>query len=252
MSSTTSRNGQLGNQIVRNLATSFIAKKHNLVINYSNNEKIKHLGIDLFCGENKYKDTQILTDNNYFEILNEEKINFNVNPNHNYFQTKKISDKIWKHLNSNEIMNNIIEKNKHKNRYKNNNDCFIHIRLGIVAKWNPGFEYYDSILSTLDVDNIYIATDTNNHEIVQKLLKKYQNSQLAGNDLVDIIHFGSTAKHVILSYGTFSAIIGYISYYSTVYYKKYKKENKWDWNSNSECNMFLDHETKIQKWVEII
>jgi hypothetical protein len=60
-------------------------------------------------------------------------------------------------------------------RYNNNNDCFVHIRLGDVAIWNPGFDYYDNILMNLDIDNIYISTDTKDHNIIKKLKEKYLN-----------------------------------------------------------------------------
>ena len=61
-----------------------------------------------------------------------------------------ISDTIHHYLNQDEIVNKIINNNLYKTRYGNNNDCFIHIRLGkSVEKWNPGFEYYDSVLSKL-------------------------------------------------------------------------------------------------------
>jgi hypothetical protein len=46
---TTIGNGRFCNQIIRNLAVSIIAKKHNLyVVNYSSNDLIESLGIGLF------------------------------------------------------------------------------------------------------------------------------------------------------------------------------------------------------------
>jgi len=248
--SITSRNGRLGNQTIRNLATSFIAEKHNLFVDYSSYSLIQQLGIHLFIGENKYENTIKLTDDNYFDILNKDELKSNVDPNRNYFQTKQISDVIHTYLNSDKRINEIMNKNPYKERYNNNNDCFIHIRLGKVAKWNPGFEYYDSILSNLKLDTIYIATDSNHHEIIKKLQQKYKNVKLMGNNLIDIIQFGSTTKHVILSYGTFSVLIGYLAYYSNVYYKKPQEKYAWDWNAKSECNMFLDHSTKICEWIQ--
>lgn len=243
--------GRLGNQIIRNIAVSLIAEKHNLFVTYSHYELIQKLGISLFLGKNKYNKTIKLTDDNYFNILNKEELKYNVNPGSSYFQTKNISNIIHNYLNQDEQLNKITNNNPYKNRYNNNNDCFVHIRLGDVAKCNPGFEYYDSILSKLMIDTIYIATDSNDHEIIKKLQQKYKNIILMGNDLVDIIQFGSTTKYVILSYGTFSAIIGYIAYYSNIYYKKPEEKYCWDWNSKNECNMFLDKFTKLKKWEEL-
>ena len=51
MTTTTYNNGRLCNQIIRNLAVSFIAKKHNLNVNYANYDLISsQLVIDLFIG----------------------------------------------------------------------------------------------------------------------------------------------------------------------------------------------------------
>ena len=250
MSSTTGHRGRLGNQIVRNIAVSVIAKKHNLYVDYYNYNLIKNIGIDLFIGTNKYNNTIELNDNNYFEILEKEQLN-NINPNNSYFQTKKITDMIFSYLNSELIMNNIINKNKHRERYNNNNDCFIHIRLGDVSRYNPGFNYYDNILSKLNVNNIYIATDSQSDNIIVNLKQTYKNIIMMNDDLADIFIFGSTCKYVILSYGTFSAMIGYISFYSVVYYLNFNEKIAWDWNAGDECDMFRNHSNKIGDWIEI-
>jgi len=252
--------GRLGNQIIRHLALSFIAEKHDLYTSvYLRESEVSDLGIRLFCGNNIYINTKELTDWNYFDILDKESINFNLDAK-TYFQSKKITDKIHEYLNSSEVSERVIQKNQYRESYNNNNDCFIHIRLGDVAEWNPGFEYYDRILSTLKIDNIYIATDSPEHEIIKKLQEKYPNVQLFGQTLSSIIKFGSTNKYVILSYGTFSALIGYLSYYSTVFYKKVSQKTAWDWNYTDDYyknmngtgfDMFRDHSTKIGPWIEI-
>jgi hypothetical protein len=86
-------NGRLGNQIFRNLAVSIIAKKHDLLVNYISYDIIKQLGINLYIGRKKYAyyKNMILSDTNYFDILNKGPNGLNLNPNHNYFQTQKIS-----------------------------------------------------------------------------------------------------------------------------------------------------------------
>jgi len=245
--------GRLGNQIIRHLALSLIAEKHDLYTSlYLRESEVSELGIDLFCGHKIYSETLNLTDSNYFDIFEKESINYNLNAE-TYFQSKKISDKIHEHLNSSEVIEKIIQKNQYKSRYNNNNDCFVHIRLGDVAQWNPGFEYYDGILSTLKIDNIYIATDSPYHEIVKKLQDKYLNVKMFDDTLSNIIKFGSTNKYVILSYGTFSAIIGYLAYHSTVFYKKVSQKTAWDFHhgNGTEFDMFRNHSTKIGEWVEI-
>lgn len=226
----TIENGRLGNQIIRNVAVSFIAMKHNLFVKYVNHNSISQLGIELFVGKNDHKLLKKLTDDNYFEILNMPTINFNLNPNDNYFQTKEIMQFIYDWLHQSHIQNNIIQHNPYKTRYNNNNDLFVHVRLGDVIHFNPGFCYYDKIIAqikqTCMINNVYIASDSFNHEIVCELQKKY-NARHVLKDEVETIQFGSTCKHIVLSHGSFSAIIGYLSFYSDVYYKKYEKNKMW-------------------------
>jgi hypothetical protein len=105
--STSIGSGRLGNQIIRNLAASIFAEKHNLLMEYQNYELIQKLGLKLFVGDKKYNITKQLTDNNYFNYHENQDIDFNVETN-GYFQTKKITDNIHLYLLSDEIMNNII------------------------------------------------------------------------------------------------------------------------------------------------
>ena len=64
---TTGNNGRLGNQIIRNLAVSLIAKKHNLKVDYFNKDLIRKLGIHLFDGINVHNRCIPLNDSNYFD-----------------------------------------------------------------------------------------------------------------------------------------------------------------------------------------
>lgn len=221
---TTSNNGRLGNQIIRNLSLSLIAKKHNLKVNYSNKDIIKQLGIKLFSGNNIHNNTQVLNDDNYFYIYNSENLNCNLNPNNNYFQTKEISNFLYNHLYN--VKSKIMKKNPFKHRYKNNNDLFIHVRLSDVAHFNPGIDYYLNTIKIIDYDTIFISTDDPNHNII-KILLQYPNAYLIQGNEIRTLQFGSTCKHIVLSHGSFSAIIGYLSFYSTVYYPEYEQNKIW-------------------------
>ena len=245
--------GRLGNQIVRSIACSMFAERFNLSITYKYYDDLKKLGINLFIGEDIHPVTKRLTDNNYFNYLEMENINFNIMVKGwtGYFQTKKITDNIFAYLHSDRIMNQIIERNKHKARYNSNNDCFVHIRLGDIARYNPGIGYYDGIISKLSFTNLYIATDSPTHPIIINLKKKYPNLTIYNTSLTDIMLFGSTCKYVILSYGTFSAIIGYLAFFSQVYCLRFCEKIAWDWNASDECDMFRDKKSKIANWVEI-
>jgi hypothetical protein len=227
MTTTTSTNGRLGNQIIRNLVISLIAEKNNLRVTYSSYELIQQLGINLFIGNNIYPNTILLTDDNFFNILHIDVLNFNLNPNNNYFQTKDITTFLYNYLQSDNIKSNIINKNQFKQKYNNNNDLFVHIRLGDVAHFNPGIDYYINTIANINFDKLYISTDEKNHCIITQLIKKYPNIILINYNEINTIQFGSTCKNIILSHGSFSAIIGYLSFYSNVYYPNYDETKKW-------------------------
>jgi hypothetical protein len=222
---TTTERGRLGNQIIRNLAVSLIAEKNNLHVNYSNFDLIKKLGIDLFVGENNYNNTIMLNDDNYFSIY--EKQCLNNLCTYDFFQTKEITNFLYNYLHTDKIKSNIINKNPFNSRYNTNNDLYIHFRLNDVAIWNPGFNYYNNAISMINFDNLYISSDEINHSIIQEILKKYPSCQIIDYDEINTIQFASTCKNIILSHGSFSAIIGYLSFFSNVNYPEFEKNKIW-------------------------
>lgn len=123
ITTTTGNNGRLGNQIIRNLAVSLLAKKHNLKVYYFNKDLIKKLGIQLFSGSNSYNSIQLLTDNNYFAIYNSGELNYNLNPNNDFFQTKQITNFLYNYLHKDDIKSNIIYNNPFNNRYNISYSC---------------------------------------------------------------------------------------------------------------------------------
>jgi hypothetical protein len=227
MSITTLYNGRLGNQIIRNIAVSLIAEKHNLFVNYANYNLICDLGIRLFIGENRYNNTIDLTDENYFCILEQNILNNNIDPNNSFFQTKDITKYLHKYLNYEENKQFIINKNTFKENYNTNNDLFIHIRLTDASCWNPGLEYYLKGILHINFDKLYITSDDLSHIIIKEITNKYPSTILLTYDEINTIQFGSTCKHIILSHGSFSAIIGYLAFFSNIYYPTYEKDKIW-------------------------
>jgi len=213
--------GRLGNQIIRNIAVNIIAHKHNLNVQYCNISLINSLGIQLYSGSNVYDNTIQLTDENFIGILNDDVLNSNVDTSSVFLQSREISNVIYHWLNSRTIKNAIIDVNPYIERYDRNNDCFVHIRLTDVADHNPGLDYYLNVLSQISFDKLFIASDDYNHNIIDSIMSVYPESYIVNRDEISTIQLGSTCKHVVLSHGSFSAIIGYLSFYSIVYYPKY-------------------------------
>ena len=223
----TGDNGRLCNQIIRNLATSLIAEKHNLKAVYFNSAKISMLGIDFFSGSRYFNETKEIHDSDFFPIMQAETIDYNLNPNGDYFQTKEITRFLHSYLHSDKIKTKIMQKNQFNARYGANNDLFIHIRLGDVADKNPGIQYYLNAIQMVKYDNLYISTDTPWHDIVKKIFSIYPQAKLVQTDEITTIQIASTCKNVILSHGSFSAVIGYLSFFSTIYYPKYEPDKIW-------------------------
>lgn len=219
--------GRLGNQIIRNLAVSLLAEKHNLKVNYYNNDLIYKLGIKLFSGVNLYESIQDLTDDNYFTIYNCDKLNYNLCPNNNYFQTKEITTFLYNYLHSDKVKSNIIENNPFREQYNNNNILFIHIRLTDVEKLNPGISYYLNAIKNIKFDRLVISTDDKGNNMIKELLKLYPYAEILDVDEITTFQFASTCKHIILSHGSFSAVIGYLSFFSNVYYPEYELNKIW-------------------------
>ena len=227
MTTTTGTNGRLGNQIIRNLAVSLLAEKHNLCVKYYNYDLINTLGIKLFIGTNTYSSVKELNDDNYFSIYNCESIDYNLNPNKNYFQTHEITTFLHRYLHSEPIQSTIIQKNPFNERYNTNRDAFIHIRLGDAARHNPGIHYYLNTLKQITFDTLFISTDQLNHDIIKTIMLQYPNTILTTYDEIKTFQFASTCKNIILSHGSFSAKIGYLSYFSTIYYPEYNADDMW-------------------------
>lgn len=241
MTFTTGTNGRLGNQIIRNLAVSLIAEKNNLCVKYYNDELINGLGISLFSGQHTFNNTIALNDDNYFSIYNSSNLLSNLEPNCSFFQTKDIIALLYNHLHTDKIKSNIIDKNPFNNRYSANNDMFIHIRLGDAAHWNPGINYYMKAIETIEFDNLYISSDELSHPMIKEIVARHPSAKTIDYDEVRTIQFASTCKNIILSHGSFSAVIGYLSFFSKINYPEYEPSKMWygdmfsinDWNKHS-------------------
>jgi hypothetical protein len=235
-------NGRLGNQIIRNLAVSLIAEKHNLWVDYCNNEVIRELGINLFSGTNTFNDTIILNDDNYLSVYNSTSLTHNLDPNNSFFQTKEISNLLYNYLRTYKIKLNIINKNPFNNRYNTNNDLYIHIRLGDVAQYSPGINYYMNAIKTIVFDNLYISTDDTTHDIVKQIIHSYPATKILDYNEILTIQFASTCKNIVLSHGSFSALIGYLSFFSKINYHEYEENKIW-YGDLFSINNWIKHST---------
>jgi len=108
-----------------------------------------------------------------------------------------------------------------------NNDLYIHVRLTDVEHFNPGIKYYLNTIQSIDYDKLYISTDDKDHAIIKKLFEVYPSAKLIKYDEIKTFQFASTCKNILLSHGSFSAVIGYLSFFSNIYYPEYESDKMW-------------------------
>jgi hypothetical protein len=112
-----------------------------------------------------------------------------------------------------------MEKNPWSERYNNNNDLFVHVRLGdIYGKYSLITKYYINGIKSVKFDKLYISSDSPDNEVIAELKDQYPNAVIFVKSPVETLQFGSTCKNVLLSHGSFSAIIGYLAFFSDVFY----------------------------------
>jgi hypothetical protein len=221
--------GRFGNLFFLNLFLNFFSKKNDLLCNYKYFEKFSELGIELYIGTKTYDTNLLVTEQNFLLLLKED-IYFQpsniIIHNNIWFQKKEFCLYLQKHFNNKINKNKIILKNSFKERYNNNNDLFIHFRLGDVEENTIKlFECYNNLLKNISFENGYISSDSINSKHCEYFIKKY-NLKIINYDEIKTIMFGSTCNNIVLSGGTFSWLIGFFAFYSkNIYYPSY--ENPW-------------------------
>ncbi len=266
---TTHHSGRLCNCIIVNLCVSIIAKNMDLSVDYKYASEIEQLGIPLFCGKNNYEKIKQINSANFFDILKESEENsryrkgedlgevgevekevgkiekYSLGSVTDFLQTKQIMQLLYDHLRTEDMKRNIMNTNPYKHLYNNNNDCFIHIRLDDAAVYNPGAIYYLKALYSIKFDNLYLSTDQLDHPIIQNIQREYPECKVVSLSPIETLQFASVHKNIILSHGSFSAIIGYLAFFSDIYYPVYEKDKMWHgdmfsisgWNVVNKFNM---------------
>jgi len=228
INNTNIHNGRLGNLFFVNMVAHFISIKINLKCRYKYFSKFEKLGIYLHIGNNIYQNNLLITDNNFFDIIRNEDLNEQniIINNNSWFQTYEFALFLKTYFSLTYNRTKIIENNIFQKRYKNNNDLFIHIRLGDIENQTSNMgDYYEKLLSTSEFVTGYITSDTIEHSLCQNLIHKY-NLLVINKDEIETIMFGSTCNTIILSGGTFSWLIGFFAFFSDkIYYPNIK--NPW-------------------------
>jgi len=204
INTTKNKGGRLGNKLFRNVVCSILAERNNLDFSYDAYLETLALGIPLFRGSQTFSDSFILYDNEVDKIYNTE-LTSNIVLHEGFFHNQFCSNLVYDYFRQHE--ETIKEANLYRNRYDNNNDVYVHVRLGDMEMFNVGYDYYDDVLSTLCFTKGYISSDSIEHDICKRLIEKYQ-LKIFDHCEIDTLMFASTCKYIVLTCGSFSYLIG--------------------------------------------
>lgn len=217
--------GRLGNIFFINMFLHFISEIFDLKSNYKYASIFKDLGFQFYTGSKIYNSNLLITEKNFLDVLCNPGVPSNIIiDNQVWFHNKKFSEIIKDYIYGETQKKNIINSNYFKKRYNNNNDVFIHLRLGDMSDvTEKTYDYYKNILNGLQFDKGFISSDSIRNDICIKLIKEFNLCAINKNEQ-ETIMFASTNKYIILSGGTFSWLIGLLSFFSDkIYYPKLQK-----------------------------
>jgi glycosyltransferase involved in cell wall biosynthesis len=226
---------RFGNLFFLNMVGHLISLQNNLKLEYKYEKQFSELGIVFHRGAETYDEDLVLTDGNFLDIIyknNETPIPKNiVFTKEMWCQSKDFCFLLGQYFKDPIRRQRVISNNFFKSRYNSdnkiyNNDLYVHVRLADAKQYNYlSFEYYDKILSQITFDNGYISSDALQDDICSRLIKKYALHAIHDSP-VRTLMFGSTCKHVVLSGGVFSWLIGFFGFFSDIYCPS-ERRNVW-------------------------
>jgi hypothetical protein len=214
MITTSDGRGRLGNALFQNCLARIFSKKFNMrVESFRFQEELRRLNFKFEpLGENIYKDQREVTDRNMLRLLRKSKINHGLNLT-GCFQLKRFVKNYRE-----EILDNfdlVFDD-------QDNEDLFVHVRLGDLIRLDkgsriPGIECYYKAIEQTKFKTGYISSDTMDHEIVLALIDRYNLIPFFGG-AAETINFGKNFNNIVLSSGTFSWWIGFLSKAENIFY----------------------------------
>lgn len=247
--------GRLGNNLIQHIVGLFFSKKNNLMFKPNvpvvlskllNFYKIPHQ-VEGFIGN----ETVLVNDDDFLTWLSRDLVEIKHYHFKGYFQ-----DKCFFQESQHDIMN-LFDL---KINLMSENDVFVHYRIGDVIddrRMLP-YDYYQEALSRLGCAKGFISSDSPNHKNCQRLAKEFNLNFLYANE-IDTLDFGKNFNNIVLSEGTFSWWIGYLSKAKNIIcnqrdYKWHGELNLdrwiklyWDYHVGTNCNQtFLEYYLPIK------
>ena len=221
--------GRFGNILMQNIGLSIIGKKFNLKVKYDWESKSNFkYNLDSFLNKNFnfYNEGRVLAGKpKLFSEFSEPYIEELVSKK--YIEEPVLIEGFLQKecllYNQKEIIRSIIKKNK----IKFYDQVFVHVRLGDMEQYGPGYSYYKNALEKIKFNSGIISTDSPKNKIIDKLLDNFNLSLYENENFQEVISLGSQYEYRIITGGSSGWLIGYLGENNNVYYVKnnYKRYN---------------------------
>jgi len=204
--------GQLGNNLFQYIAAYLFAKKFNFqIISKIVENKFLLPSIKSYNNNNLNKVIYV-DDKNFMTLLESETLELAHYVFTGYYQLKDFILNYKDEIKSLFTLN-IIPQSL--------DSVFVSYRLGDIDGLRQALpiEYYEKALELTKYNSGFITTDSPNHNNIKYLIDKY-GLTLYQNSPLETIDFGKNFNNLILSEGSFSWWIGFLSSADNVYFNK--------------------------------